>query len=319
MTILVRFSFFFCFILASLFTQSFVFATQSAFSKTKVNKDMRFNYSWTNHQEQLVDLSFSLPLRQINQQSHKKFVPELAQQYVYIELHKDARKIDPREARVQIQRRGQDIQIQVTSRSDNLLQKWQRSMAQSETRALDQYLEDNYYSHFRTHMGQQAVKPDHLRYIAENTLDLLPVAQAVYDKLPEKSETRAYVNLLLSWVQSIPYNELANRLDSNGAGYLPPVSVVANNQGDCDSKSVLMASLIRSLLPDVKMAMIYLPGHALLGVVLPFRVNEETFDIDGVDYLLMEPTGPAKIPLGQIANRSARDIAGNMLSYEEVP
>lgn len=294
------------------------FAQQSVFNKSKQNNQVFFDYSWSDHQGLTRDIKFALPLRQLNKQTHKKFIPELAQQYVYIELHKAARKIDPREARVQIQHRGQDIHIQVTSRSNNLLDKWQRSMNQSQEKALDQYLEDNYYSHFRSHLGQEAIKPDHLRYISENQANLLPIAQAVYDKLPTNSETRSYVNLVLSWVQSIPYNELKNRVTSNGAGYLPPLSVVANNQGDCDSKTVLMASLIRSLLPDVKMTMVFLPNHALLGIVLPFRTSETTIDINGLDYLLMEPTGPAKIPLGEVADSTARDLAGNMYSLEEV-
>jgi hypothetical protein len=294
------------------------FAQQLSFAKSKQNKEVNFNYTWSDHQDLTRDIAFTLPLRQLNTQNHKKFIPDLAQQYVYIELHKAARKIDPREARVQIQHRGQDILIQVTSRSDKLLAKWQNSMNQSQVKAQNQYLQDNYYSHFRSFLGQEGVKPDHLRYIKENQTALLPVAQAVYDKLPTNSETRAYVNLVLSWVQSIPYNELKNRITSNGAGYLPPLSVVANNQGDCDSKTVLMASLIRSLIPDVKMTMVFLPNHALLGIVLPFRTNEQTLEIDGMDYLLMEPTGPAKIPLGEIAASSARDIAGNMYSIEEI-
>lgn len=293
-------------------------AQQLSFNKSKQNNRLVFNYTWSDNQEQNRELTFTLPTRQLNRQNHKKFIPELAQQYVYIELHKAARKIDPREARVQIQRRGNDISIEVSSRSDKLLNSWQRSMNQSKEKALDQYLEDNYYSRFRSHLGQEAIKPDHLRYINENQAALLPIAQAVYDKLPSNSETRAYVNLVLSWVQSIPYNELENRVTSNGAGYLPPLSVVANNHGDCDSKTVLMASLIRSLLPEVKMTMIFLPKHALLGVVLPFRNNEQTLNIDGLDYLLMEPTGPAKIPLGEVANSSARDLAGNMYSLEQI-
>jgi hypothetical protein len=294
------------------------FAQQITFNKSKQNKQMLFNYSWSDIQELTRDITFSLPLSQLNQKSHRKFIPELAQQYVYIELLKAARKIDPREARVQIQRRGQEIHIQVNSRSDKLLDKWQRSMQQSQKDALDQYLQENYYSHFRSFLGEEGIKPDHLRYVKENQAALLPIAQAVYDKLPSNSETRTYVNLVLSWVQSIPYNALQNRVTSNGAGYLPPLSVVANNQGDCDSKTVLMASLIRSLLPDVKMTMVFLPNHALLGIVLPFRTNEQTIDIDGLDYLLMEPTGPAKIPLGEIADSSARDIAGNMYSIEPI-
>lgn len=294
-------------------------AQQLTFNKSKQTKQMYFNYSWSDHREQIQDIAFTLPLSQLNKQNHKKFISSLAQQYVYIELHKAARKINPKEARVQIQRRGQDIQIQVTSRSDNLLDRWQRSMEQSKEKALDQYLQDNYYSYFRSHLGQKAVKPDHLRYISENKAALIPIAQAVYDKLPANSETRAYVNLVLSWVQSIPYNKLENRLNSNGAGYLPPLSVVANNQGDCDSKAVLMASLVRSLLPDTKMTMVYLPNHALLGIVLPLRNNEQTIHVNGLNYLLMEPTGPAKTPLGDIGARSNRYIAGNMYSVEEIP
>ncbi|MFT5837775.1 MAG: hypothetical protein ACI9UT_000264 [Flavobacteriales bacterium] len=295
------------------------FSQQLTFNKSKQNMEMYFNYIWSDHQGQTQDIKFALPLRQLNSQTHKRFVPNLAQQYVYIELHKAARKIDPREARVKIQHRGQEIHVQVTSRSNKLIDKWQRSMNQSQEKAVDQYLQENYYSHFRSHLGQKAVKPDHLRYISENKVALLPIAQAVYDKLPTNSETRAYVNLVLSWVQSIPYNELKNRVTSNGTGYLPPLSVVNNNQGDCDSKTVLMASLVRSLLPDVRMTMVYLPNHALLGIVLPFRTEEQTLYVAGLNYLLMEPTGPAKIPLGDIANRSANDIASNMYSLEEVP
>jgi hypothetical protein len=295
------------------------FSKQLTFNKTKQNKEVDFNYTWSDHQEQTRDLIFTLPLRQLNSQTHKKFISNLAQQYVYIALHKAARKIDPKEARIKIQHQGQDIRIQVTSRSNRLIDKWQRSMDQSQKKAFDQYLQDNYYSRFRSHLGQEAVKPDHLRYISENKAALLPIAQAVYDKLPANSETRAYVNLVLSWVQSIPYNALKNRLSSNGAGYLPPLSVVANNQGDCDSKTVLMASLVRTLLPDVSMVMIYLPNHALLGIAIPHRSNEQTLNVNGLEYLLMEPTGPAKVPLGEIANRSTSDIAGNMYSIEEVP
>lgn len=295
------------------------FAQQLEFNKSKQNKEMSFNYTWSDHMEQDRDLAFTLLLRQINRQKHKKFMPSLARQYVYIELHKAARKVDPREARVQIEHRGQDIHIEVTSRSNNLFAKWQRSMNKSKEKALDRYLHDHYYSHFRSHLGQEAIKPDHLRYISENQGALRPISQAVYDKLPTNSDTRAYVNLVLSWVQSIPYSKLQSRLTSNGTGYLPPLSVVANNQGDCDSKTVLMASLIRSLLPDVKMTMVFLPNHALLGIVLPFRITEQTLDIGGMDYLLMEPTGPAKIPLGEIANQSAIHIANNMYSLEEIP
>lgn len=296
-----------------------VFAVQLQFKTTKNSDNMVFHYKWNDHQEQQHELDFSIPLEHINSQYHKRFVPQLADQYVYISLHRAAQKIDPKEASVRIHREGKDIRIRVNSRSEALIHKWQRLMTESQNQAFEQYLQDNYYSHFSNHVGQQAIKPDHLRYIAEGKSPLLPVAQALYEKVPENSETRMYINLLLSWIQSIPYNALEDRLTSNGAGFFPPALVVANNIGDCDSKSVLMASLIRSLLPDTKMVMIYLPNHALLGISLPFRNAERTLDIDGTHYLLMEPTGPAAIKLGQIGPSSERAISGNMYSFEVIP
>jgi hypothetical protein len=304
-----------CFIIFHLDLQ----AEQLTFSKVVDKKKIHMEYQWIDHEETPQSLDFSLPKSTVNKQVHRKFIPDIAQQYVYIELHKAARKIDPREARVEIKHHADDLRVTVNSRSPKLLQKWQDSMQISQERAFDQYLQDNYYSHFSTHVGQKGVKPDHLRYIAESKAALLPLAQAVYDKLPEGSDTRAYVNLMLSWVQSIPYNALESRIESNGAGYLPPITVVANNQGDCDSKSTLMATLIRTLLPDVKMIMLYLPNHALLGISLPFRIHEQTFELDGTDYLLMEPTGPAAMKLGTTATRSSMDIASGMYSYEYIP
>ncbi|MEP1554354.1 MAG: hypothetical protein ABJJ44_08295 [Paraglaciecola sp.] len=291
---------------------------QTAFSKTKDGAETVFHYRWDDELEQTSEIKFKLATKQFNVKNHKRFVPDLAQQYVYIELHKEARKIDPREARVQIKKTGQDIQINVKSRSDKLLRKWRQTMAKSEESAFDQYLNDNYYSRFQSYLGQEAVKPDHLRYINENKASLLPIAQAIYEMVPENSDSRDYISLLLSWVQSIPYDELQDRMTSNGAGYLPPLSVIANNKGDCDSKSVLMGSLVRALLPDIKMVMVYLPNHALLGIKLPFRPSEKTYEIEGVDYTLMEPTGPANMPLSEISTSSARDLASRMFSHEVV-
>lgn len=296
-----------------------VSAEQLTFDTDKKNGLMTFDYLWKDDQEQQHTLNFTLPLTEVNKKHHKKFIPRLADQYVYIELHKAARNIDPKEASVKIGRQGKDIKIQVNSRSQKLINKWHSAMEQSREKAFQRYLKDNYLSRLRSHLGQNVIKPDHLRYIAESKTPLLPIAKALYEKVPEKSETRVYVNLLLSWVQSIPYSPLDDRTTSNGAGYLPPPLVIANNIGDCDSKSALTASLIRSLLPGAKMVMIYLPNHALLGISLPFRTSERTLRIEGVDYLLMEPTGPANMRLGEISDLSEGAISGNMHSYEVVP
>ncbi|MDU0352672.1 hypothetical protein RS130_00970 [Paraglaciecola aquimarina] len=92
---------------------------------------MLFNYQWQGLQQQIQQLSFSLPLQEVNRKHHKKFVANSANQYVYIELYKAARKINPKDARVNIYRQGQDIEVQVTSRSPEQLEKWQRTIQRS--------------------------------------------------------------------------------------------------------------------------------------------------------------------------------------------
>lgn len=291
---------------------------QLAFSKQNTERQFTFNYVWQDQSGQKRDLTLTLPKSEINRHQHKRFMPALAQRYVYVELHKAARKIDPRDAHVSIKSLGQDTQVKITSRSSKMLHKWQQQMQKSKEHAFERYLQENYYAHFQTYLGQQAIKPDHLRYIEENRAALLPLAQAMYEKVPVDSDVRAYLNLLLSWSQSIPYNTLENRLESNGAGYAPPLTVIATNRGDCDSKSVLIATLLRALLPDVDLIMLYLPNHALLGINLPLRGNELAYNIGGKDYQLMEPTGPALMALGDIAASSQRAINNGMYTYEKI-
>jgi hypothetical protein len=294
-------------------------AQQQSFNQQKLAEATEYSYTWQDSNAQTQSLKFSLPSIQLNQPLQRKFVANMAQQYVYIELHKAARAIDPRQASVDIKRQGKNIQVEVTSRSQELANRWQKTMEKSQTQAFDRYLYEHYFTRFTSFMGEEAVKPDHLRYIDENKIPLLPVAQSIYDMLPIGSESRAYVNLLLSWVQSIPYNNLENRLTSNGAGYLPPLAVITNNQGDCDSKAVLMASLIRSLLPEVKMVLVYLPNHAVLGISLPFRNNEPIVRLGGTDYLLMETSGPAVMTIGETGEATKVALARGRYIFESIP
>lgn len=304
--------------LAATFFAYTLSAQQLAFQRQSTDQQVAFDYQWQDKRQQTHQLALVLPKAQINSQVHKRFMPALAQRYVYVELHKAARKIDPREAHVKITRQGQDIQIETTSRSAQMLDKWQRQMQVSKQKAFDRYLNENYYAYFQTYLGQQGIKPDHLRYIRENKSTLLPVAQAIYDKVPVDSDVRDYLNLLLSWVQSIPYNKLEDRLTSNGAGYSPPLTVIAENRGDCDSKAVLVATLLSALLPDMELIMLYLPNHALLGINLPLRGNEQSYQIAGQDYLLMEPTGPALMQLGEIGSATQQAITSGMYTHEKI-
>ncbi|WJG08944.1 hypothetical protein [Aliiglaciecola sp. LCG003] len=298
-----------------------IFAEQLKFVKNVQGNSIAMSYLWLDQFNQTHEITFSLDkdMTHALYSNQTNYKPDIAQRYVYVELMKQAQQINPREARVNVIQRGSRLEFKVSSRSNEMLAKWRQLMSDKQNSAFQQYLTDNHYSTFTDYSGQTGVVPDHLRYVKESHSLMLPVAQAIYDKLNPGSDTRDYVNLLLSWIQSIPYDALENRISSNGAGFFTPVEVLINNRGDCDSKATLTAALMRSLLPELSMAIVYLPGHALLAVNLSHRIDEHILTIAGTDHVLIEPTGPAKVSIGRVSDETARHIANGSYTYILVP
>ena len=295
------------------------FSEQISFNKNTLKDDIQLSYQWNDKDQERHQFSFILPLNDIKTSHHKRFVPQQVSRYQYIAMQKERNKIDAKDARIEIKRIGGDLQLSVSSRLPQATAKFQRQLLDAKDKAFEQYLSDNYYAHFSDYLGQQGIKPDHLRYISENQAVLKPFAEAMYLEASEEGDMRAFLNLLLSWLQSIPYDDLENRLSSNGSGFSPPLALLSNNRGDCDSKSVLMASVIRALFPQIELAMLYLPNHALLAISLPLSKDEKGRQIEGETYLLMEPTGPALMTLNETAATSQRALDMGMYSYEIIP
>jgi hypothetical protein len=306
-------------IIAHLFVfSSSIDAKQTAFNKQENGDSVQIDYQWVDQLGRNHEMSLSFPKKSLNQSfnNNKNYSPKVAQRYVFLALQKAAMKINPKEARVRLNMVGQDIKIQVNSRSDSYLRKWQSQMATEQESAFDDYLSQNYYTRFEALYGQKAVKPDHIRFANESVDVLKPVAQALYELIPADSSSREYINLVLSWVQSIPYNTLENRLTSNGSGYSPPLKVISDNRGDCDSKSVLTAALLKALVPGIDLNMVFLNNHALLAANLPHRDHEQKIVIGSSEFLLLEPTGPALLLAGQVGRQSENAIAGGQYTLE---
>ncbi|XOV81054.1 MAG: transglutaminase domain-containing protein [Aestuariibacter sp.] len=299
-----------------------VHADQSYFHREESNTEVTLNYRWLDAFGSERNLTFALDKEKMSSQHklNKSFKPEIAQRYVYIQLQKAAQKVNPREARIHFRRLNTEIQIQVKSQNDKVADKWMREMQIVQEQALTDYLKQNYYDRYIGPYGEQGVKPDHIRFVDDSVHTVLPAAQAIYEQINEDSTSRTYVNLLLSWVQSIPYDTLEDRLTSYGSGFSSPAEVLTSNRGDCDSKAVLTAALLRSLLPKLHMIIIYLPNHALLGANLPFYGESEvSVNEGGIDYVLLEPTGPAIMKIGELGEETERYINNGMYTYEVIP
>lgn len=181
------------------------------------------------------------------------------------------------------------------------------------------WLRQYYFQYFTPPDGSRAIKQDHVRIALESRNELAPLADLL--KQGGATEFEAYQNTtarVLDFVQNIPYLLLDEPSGRGGRGLLTPRQVLEQNRGDCDSKVTLMAALLAQLFPELPQIMVFVPGHALLGVALPVQSSQESLMWEGQRYLLMEPTGPAELPPGQLAASSKTLVDSGQLSIQAV-
>ncbi|WP_232368976.1 hypothetical protein [Alteromonas sp. BL110] len=305
---------------SSLFLLTAAHGEQLKYSKVSTDTGVNLRYEWLDNDNTRQSISFELSNSALKEAPSQQanYKPKIAQRYIIVALTKEAKKIDPKVARVKITPKRESIDIQVTGSDEAQVEEILNNLKAIQQKEYDKYLRDHYFTRFTTLFNQKAIKPDHVRYVAESVKPLIAASQAFYEKVASKSDSRAYFSLLLSWLQSIPYDTLEDRVISNGSGYAPPVSVLMQNLGDCDSKAVLASSMVRAFLPSTKMIMVFLPNHALLGVALTPMTDDRTIEYDGDIYVLYDPTGPALIPFGQVSEDTERHIVTGRYQVETV-
>lgn len=117
----------------------------------------------------------------------------------------------------------------------------------------------------------------------------------------QKLSRRQSIELLLRFFQDYPYGIPPRMLGQKFIGGLlvPPLALEAG-WADCDSKSLLLATVL-SFDPYFrdKMAMILVPGHALLGIEVPVLAYDETYEYQNRHFVVAEPTGLGRTPFGR--------------------
>jgi transglutaminase-like putative cysteine protease len=295
-------------------------AQDVSYRKSDDAKSIQIHYQWRDHIKKLQSIDFSIDKALLNQpfSNSTAYNQQLARQHIFIEMMKLAQSANPKEASISIRKLGTEMEYKVRGNNTASVTMWRNKLANAQEEKYAEYLYQNYYILFNAVDGRSGVKPDHVRFAQESTEPLRDIAQALYEQVPPSSLDREYVNIVLSWIQSIPYDTLENRLTSNGSGYSPPLALLVNNRGDCDSKTVLAAAILRSLFPKVTFNFVFLDNHALLAANFPHTNREANVKIGPESFLLMEPTGPAQFPAGQISPDSAGAIASGRYILENL-
>jgi hypothetical protein len=120
-----------------------------------------------------------------------------------------------------------------------------------------------------------------------------------------------FINTVIRFVQSIPYK--IPPLEYKGkktSGLFAPVICLAEGYGDCDTKSLLLCSILAH-----KYELIFLMGssHAFIGIKTTPQTDQEYVEINGFKYILCEMT--SKWPLGKLPVSSVSDINARKYKY----
>lgn len=127
---------------------------------------------------------------------------------------------------------------------------------------------------------------------------------------------RDQLELIMRFLQDIPYEiPPLNYQNRYIGGLFPPSEIIKIGKGDCDSKAVLMASIL-SHDPFFynKLAIIVVPGHALLGIETVPLAYDQYITYEFKKYVYAEPVGPARTPIGKTNSPYSEGIEVHPLS-----
>jgi len=297
-------------------------AEQISFQKKLIKQGelltYQFNYQWQDHDQNQQSLAFQLPQQIIfdRYRNFRSFKNEIAQQSIKMALQRHFKKNPISGVQIQFEANNKSLRAKIQSKDKLKANNVYAKINELEQELTKEYLKKSFYHQFKTYDNIQAIKPDHARIANESVIDLKPIKPLILEKASIKN-IRKVSNYILAFIQSIPYSTLESRITSSGAGFSPPLKLLWENQGDCDSKVTLTAALLRTLMPRINMALIFIDNHALIGIDIVAEADDLTITLDNVTYVLAEPTGPALLKLGKVAIDSEQAILAGHYSVEK--
>ena len=271
------------------------FAQQTSHAVDKHRKSWSFDIQWKDHNVKRRSVSFDLPAARVQ---HDLSVPlQFQKRAANVEVVRAVNEYGRSFKNVDLRAKvGTSGRIDVSARGPaKPTKKALKGVKQVQKDAFSAYMRRNGFMKLR---GK--VTPNHARYAKQYSERLAPLASALGAGTLKRRE---YAARALSFVQSIPYEKGKNGADK---GFRLPLSLLAKNRGDCDSKAVLYLALLRAAHPKMDTAVVYIKGHAFVALGIPGKKGEMTFEAAGRKWVIAEPVGPAMSPIGQAAKNSKK-------------
>jgi hypothetical protein len=277
-------------------------AQQLEFRPVTRSGDIRLSYRWLDHAKREFATSFTLTRKDVNdaEASFRDFSIEAMWQVVENDMRREAEQAS-RDVRVHFRRQGNNIAWNVEGRDRATIDMVSQRLGQRLRTSQSAYLA----RHLRRPVGDRMVIVDFAAATSVLQQPMRPVVRALSEANGVGGDDRARVGHALAFFQGIPYDAL-DVTARQGGDFLPAPALLAQNRGDCDSKSAALAAVLRSYVPSRKIAMVTMPGHAILAINLQPEPGDRMIRADGRTYVALEAAGPHLFPVGQVAPDTER-------------
>jgi hypothetical protein len=203
----------------------------------------------------------------------------------------------------------------------------EKSLSQTDLNKMSDNIKDEYRRKVHDLMVNRGFKykrtnvliPDIPGIVKKNVNNLGSVARDIGGIAREKNyRALEVIGASLSFMQTgLEYERIPlKKQDRTIGGIYPPVVTIADGRGDCDSKTALMASILLNW-DKAKLIGVGIPNHYLIGILRTPSKGDAFVEYRGQKYVLMEPSGPGRLPPGMISNYTLEILkAQNQVSME---
>jgi hypothetical protein len=279
-------------------------AQQLDFKRISRSGDELLSYRWRDHERHEHQIAFTLT-RQAIRESEDSFA-EFSLEAMWRVVERDLRdEVERNGGRIDLRRTSDGLRWTLEARDPAALEQLKRKVNERLARSKQQYLA----RHLRRTVGDNRILVDFAAATTALQSPLRAVARALGDVPDVPNDDRARVALALGFFQEIPYALLEDK-QRQGGDFLPGPALLAQNRGDCDSKSVALAAVLRTFTRFRKLAVVTMPDHAILGVEMPAEPGDTTIRQGGRQYVALEPAGPSLAPIGRVGPHTAKYLGG---------
>lgn len=281
-----------------------LYAKQIEYSQAQVGDSTRLTFRWEDHTDMPQGIIISVlneDIRLHMNDPKMKIKPQDLKGFLYKSVQMQAQALSSDGYSIEVSQDNDRILISGKGRDKSELERRIAEVENSNETALRQLDETSYYT-----MIDGSLRLDYSEIVEGSRTILSPIAQYL---TPQGSDLRTAIDSYLPFLQSIPYD----RLDGTEQfGLYTPMHMLLTNRGDCESKQLALATMIKSQFPAAEVIMLGLVDHVVVGVAMTPQAGDQTFMHNGKQYILMDATGPHESVTGEIAPREIERMKQNL-------